>query len=210
MGVMKAIIDFVMDILETIVFIGSLFIVIYLFIMAPNQVKGASMEPTFYSGEYILTSKVTYKFRPPHRGDVVVFKSPKNPDIDYIKRIIGLPGDKIEITDGEVRVNETLLEESYTSSTTNLWEGGFIHEGIPITVPSNMVFAMGDNRPRSSDSREFGPVPLEDIIGDVFFRYFPTDKLGPIKNPLPKSLQTYLLPYFKIFKKTTKLFASVF
>src|SRR3989344_7030667 len=113
MGIVKGIIDFVMDILETIVFIGSLFIVIYLFIMAPNQVKGASMEPTFYSGEYILTSKITYKFRKPHRGDVVVFKSPKNPSIDYIKRIIGLPGDKVVISKGEIRMNGVLVLEKY-------------------------------------------------------------------------------------------------
>src|SRR3990167_1081615 len=113
MGIVKGIIDFVMDILETIVFIGSLFIVVYLFIMAPNQVKGASMEPSFYTGEYILTSKITYKFRVPHRGDVVVFASPKNPDIDYIKRIIGLPGDQILVKDKEIYVNGTQLDEAY-------------------------------------------------------------------------------------------------
>src|SRR3990167_7980525 len=121
MGIVKGIIDFVMDILETVVFIGSLFIVIYLFVMAPNQVKGASMEPSFYSGEYILTSKVTYKFRQPVRGDVIVFKSPKNPDIDYIKRIIGLPGDKIEVINGDIIVNGKPLPENYISAKTNLW-----------------------------------------------------------------------------------------
>jgi len=94
---LKGILDFVMDILETVVFIGSLFIVVYLFIMQPNQVKGASMDPTFNSGDYIFTSKITYKLRGFERGDVVVFKSPKNPDIEYIKRIIGLPGDKVMV-----------------------------------------------------------------------------------------------------------------
>ncbi|OGK27908.1 signal peptidase I, partial [Candidatus Roizmanbacteria bacterium RIFCSPHIGHO2_02_FULL_39_9] len=101
MGIVRGIIEFVMDILETIVFIGSLFIVVYLFIMAPNQVKGASMEPTFLSGEYILTSKIAYKFREPHRGDIIVFQSPRNPDIDYIKRIIGLPEDEILVRNQE-------------------------------------------------------------------------------------------------------------
>lgn len=201
MGAIKGIIDFVMDILETIVFIGSLFIVIYLFIAAPNQVKGASMEPTFYTGEYIMTSKVTYKFRKPHRGDVIVFKSLKNQDIDYIKRIIGLPGDKVEIKNAEVYVNDRLINENYISEKTNLWESGFIKENIPLIVPDNMIFVMGDNRPRSSDSREFGPVPLDSIIGEVFYRYFPTTKMGPIKNPLPKDLQTYLLPQFKTFQQ---------
>ena len=210
MGLVKGIIDFVMDILETIVFIGSLFIVVYLFIMAPNQVKGASMEPSFYSGEYILTSKITYKFRKPHRGDVVVFKSPKNPDIDYIKRIIGLPGDKIEVINGDIIVNGKPLPENYISAKTNLWEGGYLREGLPSTVPSGMLFVMGDNRPRSSDSREFGPIPFEAIIGEVFFRYFPTDKMGLLENPLPNFLQSSLLRHFNTLQQTSHFFTRAF
>ncbi len=189
MNVVKTIIEFVMDILETIVFVGSLFIVIYLFILQPNQVKGASMEPTFISGDYILTSKVTYKFRKPQRGDVIVFKAPKNPDIDYIKRIIGLPGDVVLIRDGDVYINGQLIPDNYTSDKTNTWDNGAIAENQPLQVPSGDIFVMGDNRPRSSDSREFGPVPEDTIIGQVFFRYYPPNKTGPISNPLPASLQ---------------------
>ncbi len=173
-----------MDILETVVFIGSFFIVVYLFIMQPNQVKGASMEPTFASGDYIMTSKITYKFRQPERGDVIVFKSPKNPDIEYIKRIIGLPGDKINIKNSQVYVNDKLITENYISDATNLWDGGYAKEGVPITVPENYLFVMGDNRPRSSDSREFGPVAVDSIIGHVFYRYYPANKVGWIRNPL--------------------------
>jgi signal peptidase I len=179
-----------MDILETVVFIGSLFIVVYLFILQPNQIKGASMEPTFYNGEYILTSKATYRFRRPQRGDVVVLKSPKNPDIEYIKRIVGLPGDKIMIHDGNVYLNNQLLEENYISAKTNLWEGGFIIDNTAFTVPDNEFFVMGDNRPRSSDSREFGPIPSSSIIGYVFYRYYPPGRVGAITNPLAKPLQT--------------------
>lgn len=185
----KAILDFVMDILETVVFVGSMFIVVYLFILTPNQIKGASMEPTFYTGEYILTSRITYKFRHIERGDVVVFKSPKNPDIEYIKRIIGLPGDVITITDGEVRVNDSLITENYIAATTNLWDGGCVKNGEPYSVPNGEVFVMGDNRPRSSDSREFCSVPIQSLIGYVFFRYFPTNKLGIIRNPLAQSIR---------------------
>lgn len=184
MSAVRKIVDFVMDILETVVFIGSLFIVIYLFILTPNQVKGASMEPSFQSGDYILTSRVTYKMRPFHRGDVVVFKAPKNPDIEYIKRIIGLPGDKIMIESGNVFVNDKLLQENYISAQTNLWETGFIKDGQVLNVPQDEIFVMGDNRPRSSDSREFGPVTTDSVIGQVFFRYFPSNKVGSIKNPL--------------------------
>ncbi len=186
MTIVKGLIDFVMDILETVVFIGSFFIVVYLFIMQPNQVKGASMEPTFISGDYIMTSKITYKFRPVQRGDVIVFKSPKNPEIEYIKRIIGTPGDKIEIKNSQVFVNNNLVSETYISEVTNLWDGGYTKEGVPMTVPANYLYVMGDNRPRSSDSREFGPVPIDSIIGQVFYRYYPSNKAGWIKNPLEK------------------------
>ncbi|KKP73830.1 MAG: Signal peptidase I [Candidatus Roizmanbacteria bacterium GW2011_GWA2_35_19] len=189
MGLVKNVIDFVMDILETIVFIGSLFIVVYLFILTPNQVKGASMEPTFISGDYILTSRVTYKFRRPERGDVVVFKSPKNPDIEYIKRIIGLPGDKININDGAVSVNGQVITENYISATTNLWDTGCIKNNVEYSVPDGELFVMGDNRPRSSDSREFCAVPAQSMIGQVFYRYFPTNSVGAIVNPLPRSIR---------------------
>lgn len=190
MQVLKAVIDFVMDILETIVFIGSLFIVIYLFIIQPNQVKGASMEPTFISGDYIFTSKITFRFRPPERGDVIVFKSPGNQDIEFIKRIIGLPGDKLLFKSEEVFVNGIQLHEDYISAKTNLWPEGFAKEDEEIVVPEGQLFVMGDNRPRSSDSREFGPIPFTSVIGHVVFRYFPSNKMGIIHNPMPNNLRS--------------------
>jgi len=175
MKIIKPIIDFIMDILETVVFIGSMFIVVYLFILTPNQIKGASMENTFHTGDYILTSRVT---------------SPKNPDIEYIKRIIGLPGDIINISDeGIVKVNDIQLSENYIAATTNLWEGGCIKDKIPYKVEDGYIFVMGDNRPRSSDSREFCAVKIDSIIGDVFYRYFPSSVMGVISNPLPKSIR---------------------
>lgn len=196
MNLAKQFIEFVMDILETVVFIGSLFIVVYLFILQPNQVKGASMDPTFATGDYIFTSKITYKFRPQHRGDIIVFKSPKNPDIEYIKRIIGLPGDKVVVEQGEVYVNGIKLDEGYISAKTNTWDGGFVKDGETVVVPAGEIFVMGDNRPRSSDSREFGTVPLSSIIGQVFYRYFPPGKVGGIGNPIPQNLQSHSDSYF--------------
>ena len=189
MKIVKPVIDFVMDILETVVFIGSLFIVVYLFILTPNKVKGASMENTFHTGDYILTSRVTYKFRKLERGDVIVFKSPKNHDIEYIKRIIGLPGDVVNISNGVVRVNDTQLTENYITATTNLWDGSCIKDNVPYTVPADYIFVMGDNRPRSSDSREFCAVTIDSVIGDVFYRYFPSDVIGVVSNPLPKTIR---------------------
>ncbi len=196
MDFVKKIIEFVMDILETVVFIGSIFIVVYLFILQPNKVQGASMEPNFQNNDFILTSKITYRFRGPERGDVIVFKAPSNPDIDYIKRIIGLPGDTVTIQNGQVYVNGSLIDESFTSAATNVWDGGFSKEDVPFKVPDDELFVMGDNRPRSSDSREFGPIPIASVIGQVFYRYFPASDAGWIKNPFPSSLRSELVGYF--------------
>ncbi|OGK16990.1 signal peptidase I [Candidatus Roizmanbacteria bacterium RIFCSPHIGHO2_01_FULL_39_12b] len=176
-----------MDILETITFVGSLFIVVYLFVAQPHQIKGISMDDTFHNGDYILTSKISYKFETPHLGDIVVFQSPSNPDIDYIKRIIGVSGDRILIKDGSVIKNGVTLEEPYAKRPINVFEGGFLQQGQEVIVPERYVFVMGDNRPRSSDSREFGFVPLEHIVGKVFFRYFPPQQTGLIENPYTRN-----------------------
>jgi len=188
MNIVKAIIEFVMEILETIVFVGSLFIVVYLFVIQPNQIKGASMEPTFQDGNYIFTSKVTYKLRKPVRGDVVVFYAPRNPELEYIKRIIGVPGDTVMIAGGEVYVNGVQLKEPYISDKTAITLTGSLAENQPITVEPDQYFVMGDNRPRSSDSREFGPIPASSIVGQVFYRYFPVDEMGPVKNDFDKEV----------------------
>lgn len=180
---LKRVVDFVMDILETIVFVGSLFIVTYLFIMQPNQVLGASMEKTFQTHDYILTNKVAYRLGKPVRGDIVVFASLGNNEIDFIKRIIGVPGDRVMIKDSLVFVNGTQLNEPYISEPTDTYESGFAQEGVEVIVPEDYLFVMGDNRTHSSDSREFGFVPQSNVIGKVIFRYFPVDNFGSVTNP---------------------------
>jgi len=176
----KGIINFVMDCLETITFAGSLYIVIVLFLFQPTQVQGASMEPTLHTGERIVMSKITYKLRPMERGDIVVVNSPRNRDVQYIKRLIGLPGDKIEVKNQLVYVNNQPLQENYISAPTNLWDGGFLKADQPVTVPAGYIFVMGDNRPRSSDSREFGFIPTQSVVGTAIYRYFPPGKIGLI------------------------------
>lgn len=183
MEIFKRLIEFVMEILETITFVGSLFIVIYLFFVQPHMVRGSSMDTTFRNGEYILTNKLAYRFDGPKRGDVIVFKSLDNKDIDFIKRVIGLAGDRVMIKDQHVFVNGTALEEKYIQGVTMVHEGGFMRDGVEVRIPLGHLFVMGDNRPRSSDSRTFGPIPQQDIIGKVFFRYFPSNRVGTIKNP---------------------------
>lgn len=198
MRTLKTVIDFVMDILETITFVASLFIVIYLFIVQPNQVKGGSMEPTFYSGDYIFTSKITYKFRSVERGDVIVFKSPANPKIEYIKRVIALPGDTVMIKGSNVFVNGQLIEEEYIAAPTILFDSGTVKDGQLISIGDGNLFVMGDNRPRSSDSRDFGPIHESAIIGQVFYRYFPFERMHLITNPRPKEFRSRAPLYFLV------------
>ena len=178
MEILKRFFSFLFDIIETVVLALAIFVVMYLFLFQPHQVKGASMEPNFYDGEYILTDKITYRFRPPKRGEVVIFKAPKNPDLDYIKRIIGLPGEKIKIENGGLYINGQRLYENYLPETTNISGGLFLPKGKEVKIPKNSYFVLGDNRSHSSDSREWGPVQKEDIIGRAFLRYWPPNRVG--------------------------------
>ncbi len=158
------------DSLETVVFIGSFYIVIYLFLFFPMNVYGSSMEPNFHTGDRILVNRIAFKLGELKRGDVIVLKSPQNPDVDFLKRIIGLPGDTLTIKNGSVYLNGKKDPESYIRVSTHTWDNGFTQENISYHVPNNFVFVMGDNRPRSSDSREFGPIPFDSIVGKVILR----------------------------------------
>ncbi len=137
------------------------------------RVEGFSMEPSFHDNNYIVVSKMSYKFNKVERGDVIVFEYPLAPDEDFIKRVIGLPGDTIKIADGIVYLNGKILQEYYIKSAS-------FRELPSIVVPNNMVFVMGDNRNNSSDSRTWGPLPVENIIGKSVFVYWPLIDFGVI------------------------------
>lgn len=146
------------------------------------------MESNFHDGEYILTDKISLRFRELERGNVIIFKAPKNPDIDYIKRIIGLPGDRIKVEGGAVYLNGVILSEPYITEETNILGSGFLTEGKEIVVLPGEYFVLGDNRPHSSDSREFGPISKNSVIGKAFLRYWPLPEFGVvpgIKYSLP-------------------------
>lgn len=171
------------EFLEAIVFALAIFVVVYWFLAQPNQVRGQSMFPTFHDGEYILTDKITYKTRGPERGEVVIFKSPKSEDVDFIKRIIGLPGDTVRLSGGKVFLNGQPLNESdYLDPTIASGPESYLSENQDLVVPAGKYFVMGDNRPHSSDSRDFGPIGAEEFIGRVVFRYWPLTKLGVINR----------------------------
>src|SRR4030066_2294121 len=106
----------IVDIIETVVVAAAIFVVVYLFLLQPHQVKGASMEPNFHDGEYILTDKISYRFSEPRRGDVVIFKAPTNPDVDFIKRIVALPGEKLEIKNNKIIIFNDENPKGFTLS----------------------------------------------------------------------------------------------
>lgn len=171
------------DFIEAIVFALAIFVVVYLFLFQPNQVKGNSMYPTFKDGQFIFTDKISYRLGDPKRGDVVVFRSPKNENIDFIKRIIAQPGETVKISEGKVYVNGQLLDETqYLASDVFTGPESFLSENQEIIIPEGMYFVMGDNRGHSSDSRDFGPVTPKEFVGKVFFRYWPVGDFGKIDS----------------------------
>ncbi len=135
------------------------------------------MFPNFKNGDYIITDKITYRIGDPKRGDIVVFKNPKDETQDFIKRILGVPGDRIKVEGGKIILNGTTLNEPYLNNiTTN--PGSFLREGTEFTVEPGHYITIGDNRPASSDSREWGQITREEIIVKVFFRYWPATEVG--------------------------------
>lgn len=172
---------FFMDILEVIVLAVGIFLIVYLLILRPHKIKGQSMHPNFPDGEYLLTEKVSYYRNDPQRGDVVVFKPPISED-EFIKRIIGLPGDTVMVLNGKVFVNYKELKEDYIKIDTN--PSSFLSDGEKYTVPSGNYFVMGDNRPHSSDSRAWGPITKKVITGKAWLIYYPFNLGGFVPAPI--------------------------
>jgi len=150
------------------------------FVIQPFIVQGPSMNNNFQDGETILVDKITFNFRQPIRGEVVIFKAPNNPQDDYIKRVIGLPGDTVKIEKGKVYVNNKLIDESFLSESGKTPNDSEI---LTRVIGTNEYFVLGDNRPDSSDSREWGTVPKANLIGRAIIAIWPIDMTGLIKTP---------------------------
>ena len=165
---------FVIDVVETLILSIVLFAAINT-ISARIRVDGASMEPTLQSGEFVIVNKLSYFFGEPEIGDIIVFHFPSDPDQEYIKRIIGLPGDRVEVKKGEVFVNDHSLNEDYIAAPpiyTDAWD-----------IPADSLFVLGDNRNNSSDSHNWGTVPLDYVIGKATFIYWPPTEWGILNHP---------------------------
>lgn len=157
--------------LETLIPAVLLALVINLFLAQATRVFGQSMEPNLHTNQRIVVEKLTYRLHDPQRGDVVVLKLPQEAGELLIKRIIALPGETISIHDGKVWINDVPLDEPYLTQTT-------FGEMSPRTVPDGHVFVLGDNRGFSNDSRSFGTVPLENIVGRAWLSYWPPEEIG--------------------------------
>lgn len=168
------------EILETVIIAVAVVFLVRAFVTQPFLVSGSSMEPSFENGNYLLVDELTYRFRDPERGEVVVFESPTDPGAYYIKRIIGLPGEKVVIKDGRVEVYKDgemkVLKENYISSTDG--------DSNPETVLGDQeYFMMGDNRDFSFDSRNWGPLDADGIVGLVRFRLWPISEAMAVSVP---------------------------
>jgi signal peptidase I len=161
------------DILETLVLAVILFLGINL-VSARILVDGASMEPTLETGERVIVNRLSYKYGSPQRGDIIVFHFPRNPSEEYIKRVIGLPGDTVQVKNGSVYINNQHLDENYLDVKTNYtgtWQ-----------VPEGQLFVLGDNRNNSSDSHDWGTVPLNYVVGKAILVYWPPNDWGLIQH----------------------------
>lgn len=184
MWILKKVYYFFVDTLQSILIAASIFLVIYMFFLRPFQVNGESMHPNFLDGQYVLTNLIVLRFQHPRLGDVIVFKAPPDPEKDFIKRVIAVAGDSIMLHDGDVYLNGKLLDQSsFLSSDVKTYGGSFLKEDETITVPDGEYFVMGDNRPYSSDSREWGFVKDSEVIGESMLIYWPINQMHTVKNP---------------------------
>lgn len=178
----------VFEVIKTVVIVGALALGLRIFVVQPFIVEGLSMYPTLDNNDYLLIDKISYRFHEPKRGDIIVFRFPLDEKYNYIKRVIGLPGERIRITRGAVMIfnkehsDGFIIHESYVKDpeASNLNNDRTV---IDIYIPEHRFFVMGDNRLGSSDSRDWGLLPEDDIIGRSFVLLFPISDFQFFKSP---------------------------
>ncbi|MBN1137349.1 MAG: signal peptidase I [Anaerolineae bacterium] len=174
-GVARRFVHLIRDLLETILPAILIALLLNVFVGQATRVQGQSMEPNLHTDQRLVVEKVSYRFHGPRRGDVVVIRVPSQGEELLIKRVIGLPGETVEILNGQVYIDGQLLDEPYTDGSTRQGRIG------RVVVPALHVFVMGDNRDHSNDSRTFGPVPIENIVGRAWLSYWPLSNAGMIQ-----------------------------
>ncbi|HEX9503006.1 MAG TPA: signal peptidase I [Patescibacteria group bacterium] len=172
---------FIWDFLKIVLIALVIIVPIRYFVFQPYIVSGSSMEPNFRNAQYLIVDKLTYHFRQPVRGEVIVMHYPRDPKQDFIKRIIGLPGEKIQIDNGKITIFNASHPQGVALDEKYLPNQGLTYTQDPIivggsktlTLSSDQYFMMGDNRLASSDSRSWGPLPKSDIVGRTLIRVLP-------------------------------------
>lgn len=172
---MKNIVFTIFEVIKTFAIVLIVAFLLRKVVVQPFVVEGSSMEPNFHNSEYLLVDQLSYRFHQPKRGDVIIFKAPTNPNVNYIKRVIGLPGETVEIKSGKVYINSKLLDESFLKEMQQTLIYASKTKGLTTTLGEKELFVMGDNRDNSSDSREWGTLPEQNIIGRVFLIVYPFD-----------------------------------
>ena len=168
--------DFFRDLLPVIVVSLGIIIPVRYFLIQPFYVKGASMEPNFHDNEYLIIDELSYRFNEPQRGDIVVFRYPNDPSEFFIKRVIGLPGERIVVKDGHITVFTSLHPEGVTLDETEYLGTTLTSQTRDVTLGNDEFYLLGDNRQASLDSRIFGPVHRSFLVGRVWVRGWPADK----------------------------------
>lgn len=159
----------ILDWIKSLAIAGALALVIHTFLFAVVIVSGPSMEPTLHNNERLIMNKIVYKYQEPARGDIIVFHANENED--YIKRVIGLPGDTVGYKDNQLYINNEQVNEPYLT--------GVVTEDFePVTVPEGEIFVLGDNRGNSTDSRIIGPISRDEVVGRVKVLIWPLNRIG--------------------------------
>jgi len=176
--------SFIWETIKVIIISLLIILPVRYFLIQPFYVQGASMEPNFHDNEYLIIDEISYRFNEPRRGDIVVFRYPRDPNQFFIKRVVGLPGEEVQIRDGKVRIiNQTgvgfVLDESEYLSAGVVTNGS-----INIRLKVNEFYVLGDNRGSSLDSRSFGPLDSEAIVGKAWLRGWPLNRLTVFDRPV--------------------------
>lgn len=173
---------FVLEVVQIVIISAAIIIPIRYFLIQPFYVEGASMEPNYYDHEYLIIDEITYRFREPERGEIVVFRYPQDPSQFFIKRVIGLPGETVEVSEGRVTIyndehpSGIVLEEDYLDVSLTFGKKR-------VSLNKDEYYVLGDNRDESLDSRNFGPIRASDIVGRVWVRGLPVSRIDVFDLP---------------------------
>jgi len=174
---------FILEMVKVAVLAGITIALIRYYLFKPFYVKGASMEPNFHEKEYLIVDELSYRFREPVRGEVIVFRYPEDPKEYFLKRVIGLSGETVKVQGGKVYIYNTENAEGFELGEEYLPKDLATEGDHTFKIGDNQIFVLGDNRPNSFDSRRFGPIDKSLVVGRAWLRGWPLNKLAVFSKP---------------------------